>query len=89
MKAVQRYLNGTEGYRSLALQLGVEPQKFHNWIKKFEYHGEKAFKEGYTTAFKLDVLNYMNNQGNLIEKRQRFLIYQHLLYCFLGRREWI
>lgn len=71
IKAVQRYLNGTEGYRNLALQLGVEPKKFHYWIKKFEYHGEKAFKEGYTsykTAFKLDVLNYMNDQGTSIRE---------------------
>ena len=36
------------------------------WIKQYEYHGEKAFEKrytAYTISFKLDVLNYMNENG--------------------------
>lgn len=71
IEAVQRYLTGTEGYRNLAIQLGVEPKTLHYWIKRFEYHGEKAFDNTYATydkAFKIDVLKFMNDQGTSIRE---------------------
>ena len=71
IEAVQRYLTGIEGYKNLAKQLGIEPKTFHYWIKKFKYHGEKAFDNTYTPydkAFKLNVLNYMNDQGTSIRE---------------------
>jgi len=70
-EAVQRYLNGAEGYRSLALKLGIEPKTFHYWIKCFEHHGEKAFIKSYTNysaQFKLNVLNYINDQGTSVRE---------------------
>ncbi|WP_336078742.1 helix-turn-helix domain-containing protein, partial [Paenibacillus sp. 203] len=36
------------------------------WIRQYESHGVKAFEKTYTsysTAYKLDVLNYMNENG--------------------------
>ncbi|MDQ0174518.1 helix-turn-helix domain-containing protein [Bacillus chungangensis] len=33
--AVPYYLNGTKGYRSFALKLGIDPKTFHYWIKCF------------------------------------------------------
>lgn len=64
INAVQKYLNGTEGYRIIALKLAIKPKSLHYWIKQYEYHGEAAFTKLYTsysTKFKLDVLKYMND----------------------------
>jgi transposase-like protein len=43
----------------------------HQWIKQYEMFGENAFEKRYTTypaQFKLDVLNYMNEQGTSIRE---------------------
>ncbi|MCR8646035.1 IS3 family transposase, partial [Paenibacillus sp. N1-5-1-14] len=69
--AVQCYLNGTEGYKCLASQFGIEQKTFHYWIRKYKYHEEKAFEDdytSYTTEFKLGVLNYINDQGTSIRE---------------------
>jgi len=71
LNAVLTYLNGTVGYRNLALELGIEPKAFHYWIKRYQYHGEFAFTTSYTSfplEFKLDVLKYMNDQGTSIRE---------------------
>ena len=38
----------------------------HRWVKRFEFHGAKGLEEGsytnYSVQFKIDVLNYMNEQ---------------------------
>ncbi|PWU68328.1 IS3 family transposase [Gracilibacillus dipsosauri] len=67
--AVKRYLEGNEGYGSIAKEIGVHRSKLGYWIKKYQYHGEKAFLKGYTNytlPYKLDVLNYMNENGTSI-----------------------
>ncbi|MBB3114809.1 transposase-like protein [Paenibacillus phyllosphaerae] len=66
MEAIQRYLSGAEGGKSIARALGVNHEVLRMWIKQYEAHGEKAFEKTYTTysiPFKLDVLNYMNVNG--------------------------
>lgn len=71
LSAVLTYLKGTVGYRTLALELGIEPKAFHYWIKRYQYHGVEAFTTTYTSftvAFKLDVLKYMNDQGTSIRE---------------------
>ncbi len=43
----------------------------YQWIKQYESLGENAFKKRYTaysTQYKLDVLNYMNEQGTSIRE---------------------
>ncbi|WP_374702962.1 helix-turn-helix domain-containing protein [Peribacillus deserti] len=46
--------------------MGVNRAVFQNWVKQYEFHGEKAFEKSYTSyngQFKLNVLNYMYNNG--------------------------
>lgn len=71
LEAVQRYLNGNDGYRSLAKILGMDPKLLHYWIKTYQYHGVEAFTKSYTNypaAFKLDVLNYINDYGTSVRE---------------------
>ncbi|WP_243707075.1 helix-turn-helix domain-containing protein [Bacillus thuringiensis] len=49
MHAVKRYLEGTEGGKTIANSIGVHPRELYQWIKRFEFSGEKAFKKRYTT----------------------------------------
>ena len=38
-----------------------------NWVKQYEYHGDRGFMKknytNYSAQFKLDVLNYMSDNG--------------------------
>ncbi len=66
LKAIHRYQNGAEGVKSIAKALGVNHEVLCMWIRQYEYHGVKAFEKNYTAysaAYKLDVLNYMNENG--------------------------
>jgi len=65
-KAIHRYFSGNEGVKSIAKSLGVNHELLRMWIRQYEYHGVKAFKKSYTAytmPYKLDVLNYMNENG--------------------------
>lgn len=69
MKAVKRYLEGNEGCRTIAKEIGVHFSKLQFWARKYEYHGEKAFSKSYANyslQYKLDVLHYMNENGTSI-----------------------
>ncbi|MBT2759620.1 IS3 family transposase [Mesobacillus foraminis] len=71
LQAVKRYLNGSEGHKTVAKSIGVDSGVFHNWIKQYEFAGEAAFEKTYTTytlEYKLDVLNYMNDQGTSLRE---------------------
>ena len=66
MDAILRYQAGRESVKSIAKSLGVNHEVVRMWIKQFEYHGEKAFERtytAYTVPYKLDVLQYMNENG--------------------------
>jgi len=66
INAVKTYLNGQDGYKTIAKQIGVASSVFHSWIQRYEYQGEEAFAKRYTSyskQFKLDVLTYMNDNG--------------------------
>ncbi|RAP75281.1 IS3 family transposase [Paenibacillus montanisoli] len=66
LNAIHRYQDGTEGVKSIAKSLGINHEALRMWIRQYEYHGVKAFEKTYTaysTAYKLDVLNYMNENG--------------------------
>ncbi|MCM3274508.1 transposase, partial [Paenibacillus elgii] len=66
MEAIDRYLSGNEGVKSIAKALGINHEILRMWIKQYEYHGAKAFEKSYTAysiTYKLDVLNYMIENG--------------------------
>ena len=66
LQAVKRYLTGNESYQTIAESIGVAKSQVITWVKLFEVQGEKGFKKGYTnysSEFKLDVLNFMNETG--------------------------
>ncbi len=66
IEAVTRYQDGSESMRDIAKSLGTDESVVRNWIKQFKYHGLAAFKKSYTSyteQFKMDVLNYMNENG--------------------------
>ncbi|MBY0053442.1 helix-turn-helix domain-containing protein [Brevibacillus agri] len=60
---VQRYLDGTESYASIATSIGTTTSMVRNWVMQYEHQGIEAFVKSYTSysaQFKLDVLTYMN-----------------------------
>jgi transposase-like protein len=71
LNAVKRYLKGSESQRTIAGSIGVHKSVLQTWIQQYDFHGEKAFEKGYTSyslQYKLDVLNYMNEQGTSIKE---------------------
>lgn len=70
-QAVQRYLGGIEGQKTIAKSIGVHPSVLLNWIHQYNHHGVRAFEKRYTTYTaedKLKVLEYMNEQGTSIRE---------------------
>lgn len=66
LQAVERYLTGNESYQTIAESIGAAKSQVITWVKLFEAQGKKGFKKGYTSyssGFKLDVLNFMNETG--------------------------
>lgn len=66
INAVIRYQDGNESIYDIAKSFGANYEVVRMWIKQFESHGIHAFKKGYTSysmEYKLDVLNYMNENG--------------------------
>ncbi|WP_424768510.1 transposase, partial [Paenibacillus sp. sgz302251] len=47
-EAINQYLSGTAGAKSIAKSLGVNHEVLRMWIKQYEYHGLKAFEKSYT-----------------------------------------
>lgn len=66
LEAITRYQNGSESTNEIAKSMNTSGSVIRNWIKQFEYHGLAAFEKSYTSytaQFKMDVLNYMNENG--------------------------
>ncbi|MGG0238484.1 IS3 family transposase [Bacillus rhizoplanae] len=66
INAVVRYQSGTESIQDIAESFGANYEVVRMWVKQFEYHGIDAFRKSYTSYSmqdKLDVLNYMNENG--------------------------
>lgn len=63
LKVVQRYLDGSMGYRTVAEQFGISnPSLVQRWVGFFRRHGEDGLKgkrASYDGAFKLSVLQHM------------------------------
>ena len=71
LEAVKRYLNGNESAREIANLIGTTKRTILTWLKQYEHNGEEAFKKrytNYTQQFKLDVLNFMIENGTSLNE---------------------
>lgn len=78
LQAALRYLEGKESSYEIAKSIGTDHKAILTWVKQYEYNGVEAFIKRYTNysaQFKLDVLNYMIEQGtSLLETAAIFNI---------------
>lgn len=66
LEVIARYQTQTESVNEIAKSIGANHEVVRMWIKQFEYHGLLAFEKSYTSytaQFKMDVLNYMNENS--------------------------
>ncbi|WP_028274885.1 IS3 family transposase, partial [Atopococcus tabaci] len=66
LQAVLRYLNGNESFKTIAQSIGADDKIIRVWKKQYEHNGVEAFIKrytNYTPQFKLDVLNFMIENG--------------------------
>jgi len=66
LQAVTCYLKGKQSYRDIGKSLGIDFRSIYKWVKQFEYNGVEAFVKpctSYTQQFKLEVLNFMTENG--------------------------
>ena len=66
IQIVLRYLNGNESIKEIARDVQVNTNVVSGWIRLYEQQGIEAFLKNYTSyssEFKMDVLNYMNETG--------------------------
>ncbi|PEE57682.1 IS3 family transposase [Bacillus cereus] len=66
IQIVLRYLNGNESYREMGRSLGISDTIILNWVNQYKQNGLEAFLKrctNYTQQFKLDVLNFMIENG--------------------------
>jgi transposase len=64
--SVLRYKYGNESMGEISKGVGVHESIFSVWVRLYEHQGESAFIKSYTTystKFKMDVLNYINEMG--------------------------
>lgn len=67
LSAVQRYLDGPDGYTLLGRELGLSTTTLRNWVARYERHGaaglsKKAWSK-HSDKFKLSVLKHMQDNG--------------------------
>jgi len=66
LEVVHKYINNEGGYRFLSEIYGTTHNTIKKWVLQYQYHGVEGLIKNYTNytvQFKLDVLNYMNEQG--------------------------
>ena len=71
LQAALRYLNGNESLRKIAQSMGTDAKAILKWVKQYEYNGVEAFVKrytNYTPQFKLDVLNFMIENGTSLNE---------------------
>jgi transposase-like protein len=69
LQAVNDYLEGKESYRDIGNRIGTDHKSIVKWVALYNAHGPEGLKFRYTnysTQFKIDVLNYMNEKGTSI-----------------------
>lgn len=72
LQAALRYLEGTESAYAIAKSMGTNSKAILKWLKQYEYQGVQVFMKGrytnYSAEFKLDVLNYMIENGTALNE---------------------
>ena len=71
LTAVKRYLSNEGSFKRIGDSMGADEGDLRSWVQRFQYHGEKAFENyyaRYSVKDKLDVLNYMKEQGTSIRE---------------------
>ncbi|MGE7094166.1 helix-turn-helix domain-containing protein [Lysinibacillus sp. NPDC048646] len=61
-----RYINGQQSIHHIAREAGINKPELRTWVCLYEHHGTEAFMKSYisySTEFKMDVLNDMNETG--------------------------
>lgn len=77
-QAVQAYLNGTESYREIGARIGADNKVIVRWVALYRVNGMEGLTKrysNYSKAFKMDVLNFMNESGaSVLETAAKFNI---------------
>lgn len=71
LQAVTAYLSGTQSYRVIAEHWKVNKAAVIKWVALYRQHGEDGLRKRYTNyqpAFKLDVLNFINETGASLQE---------------------
>lgn len=66
LEASLAYLEGKASLKEIASQFNVSLFSLRNWVNQFRENGERGLLSTYTNydiQFKMDVLNYMNDNG--------------------------
>ena len=88
IQIVLRYLNGNESYREMGRSLGISDTIILNWVNQYKQNGLEAFLKrctNYTQQFKLDVLNFMIENGMSLFETALFLIFLPLQRFLFGK----
>lgn len=71
LQAVKCYLNGNKSSNEIAKSMGTDKKAILKWVKQYEYNSFEAFIKpytNYTQQFKLDVLNFMIENGTSLNE---------------------
>ncbi|TCN02785.1 transposase-like protein [Bacillus sp. BK006] len=71
LMAVKKYLSDEGSFKRIGDSIGADEGDVRSWVQRFQYHGDEAFKNSYarySVKDKLDVLNYMKEQGTSIRE---------------------
>ena len=66
IKIVLRYINGNDSMNKVAKEEKISHSELSAWVLLYEHHGIEGFIKSYTSyspEFKMEVLNYMDEQG--------------------------
>jgi transposase len=84
---VLRYINGNNSMNKVAKEENISHSELSAWVLLYEHHGIEGFIKRYTSyslQFKMDVLNYMDEQG--ISYRKTAAIFNLSSYSMI--RSW-
>lgn len=66
LSTVLKYIEGIDSSHALAKEIGTTNTSFMNWVYHYQHHGTQGLKKSYTSYSvkdKLNVLNYMDENG--------------------------